>query len=254
MSDKLLLTGMVLSAAPVGDFDKRVVILTKERGKITAFARGARRQNSALLAASNPFCFGIFQFYQGRSAYTLVQAEVQNYFRELTLDLENSYYGFYFLEFADYYTRENNDEAQMLKLLYTALRGLVRNQMPRELIRYTYELRAMTINGEYPQVFACVKCGKKEGLGVYQKDLNGVVCEKCAAKLSENSISYQVQMEESTVYTMQYVISTPVEKLFSFAVTPQVLREFADIMDGFRQKYIDKTFKSLDILQSICNY
>lgn len=39
MREQVILTGMVIKSAPAGEYDRRLVILTCERGKITAFAR-----------------------------------------------------------------------------------------------------------------------------------------------------------------------------------------------------------------------
>lgn len=249
MSDLVTLTGMVLSAIPVGDFDKRVVVLTKERGKITAFAKGARRQNSGLLAAASPFCFGLFSFYEGRTSYTMSQAEVQNYFRELIEDFEGAYFGFYFLEMADYYTRENNDEMAVLKLLYASLRALTNKNLNQQLIRRIYELKMMVLNGEYPEFFRCVKCGREEELVVFAAEAEGLVCSRCTA-----GIRGGIPLSESTVYTLQYIVSSPIEKLYSFTVSDEVMEQLELVIERLRKKYIDKKFKSLDILRNISIY
>ena len=145
MREQVILTGMVIKSAPAGEYDRRLVILTCERGKITAFARGARRPGSTLMAASAPFVFGTFALYEGRDAYSLVSVDVQNYFREITEDMEAACYGSYFLEFADYYGRENLEAVETLKLLYQSLRALLKSAIPNRLVRAVFELKLMEI-------------------------------------------------------------------------------------------------------------
>ncbi len=212
MQELFSVTGMILKAEPFGEFDRRVVILTRERGKIAAFAKGARKQGSRLLASTNPFCFGEFKLYEGRTSYSISEASISNYFEQFREDFEGACYGMYFLEVMDYYTRENNDEMNMLKLLYQTLRAVCHKGLDNRLIRYIFEIKALALNGEYP------------GLTGNEK--------------------YQ----ESTIYTVSYIVNTPVEKLYTFIVTDSVLQELKEIADSFRLRFIDRRFKSLEIL------
>ena len=211
--NQITVTGMVISATPIGEYDRRVVILTKERGKIAAFARGARRPNSALLGMTSPFSFGEFVVYEGRTSYTLVSASISNYFSELRMDVEGAYYGFYFLELANYYTREANDETMTLKLLYQTLRALVNPKIPNKLIRYIFELKTLVVNGECPSDFE-------------ELDICG-----------------------STRYTLQYIAASPLEKLYTFTVSDEVLSELCEAMDRFLAKHVGHKMKSEEMLE-----
>ena len=226
MNGPVTVNGVVLLAAPSGEYDKRLVLLTKERGKITAFARGARKSNSPLLAAANPFVFATFYVYEGRTAYNLYQAEIHHHFTDLAREIPGVYYGFYFLELADYYGREGVDGSSMVNLLFVALKSLGNPKISNELVRYVYELKLMVLNGEYPQVFACGGCG--------------------AARRRK------IPLSPSLLYTIQYVIAAPLEKLYTFTVTDEVLSSLASLMKDYVKRYTDKRFKSLEILEMMC--
>ena len=244
--NQIVLTGMVLSTMPIGEYDRRVVILTKEQGKISAFARGARRPNSPLVGAVNPLAFGEFTMYEGRTSYTIQSASITNYFAELREDVVGAYYGFYFLEVADYYAKEYTDEREMLKLLYQSMRALINPHIPNRLVRRIFELKTLTVNGQAPQVFQCVICGDKERPAVFSPAKGGLVCSECSGDVIDGMI-----LDNSTLYSMQYIESTPVVKLYTFTVAENVLAELEKVMDRLMEVYVDRRFKSLEILETL---
>jgi len=219
MQDLLSVKGMVLKCEPIGEYDRRVVILTLEKGKITCFAKGARKVNNRFMASTNPFCFGDFKLFAGRSSYSLNDAVISNYFEEMRNDFEKACYGMYFLEIADYYSRENNDEKNLLKLLYQSLRALINEKLDNKLVRIVFELKAIVINGEFP--------------GVPDEDL------------------LSIKYEESTVYSVDYIVKSGIEKVFNFAVSENVLSQLKTISDYIISKTMDKSFKSLEILENL---
>ena len=216
MSQPINMTGMVLFTAPSGDYDRRVILLTKECGKITAFARGARRPTHPLLSAAVPFNFGSFQLYEGRNAYTLASAHIDQYFGELKTDLEGSFFGSYFMELAGYYGRENLDASDMLNLLYVSLKALINPRIPNVLVRYIYEIRLMVINGEFPQDAA---------------DTEGLL--------------------DSAKYALHHIITSDLRSLYTFTVSDEVMAQIIALQDPIRRRTIDMKLKSLQILEEI---
>lgn len=238
-------TGLVLSSMPVGEYDRRVVILTRERGKVAAFARGARRPGSPLSGAVSPFSFGTFELCEGRSSYTLLSASISNYFAELREDVEGAYYGFYFLEIAGYYGREGNDDLPLLKLLYQTLRALAKGTVQRPLIRRIFEWRAVCESGETPEVFQCVLCGERTPPFSFSARERGVVCGGCRGGEEGAPLS------PSALYTLQFITGSPVERLYTFKVSQEVLRELQSVLDRLLEVCVDREFKSLGILETL---
>ena len=115
----------------------------------------------------------------------------------------------------DYYTRENNDEREMLGLLYQSLRALLHTGLSNRLVRYIFEMKAMVLNGEFPGI----PTGKT--------------------------------WDTSTVYAVDYIVNAGIEKLYTFIVTPEVLEQLREIADDYRMRYLDRTFKSLEIVDNL---
>lgn len=243
MSFNIEVTGMVLSATPVGDYDKRLVIMTKERGKITAFAKGAKRPTSSLMACSQPFVYGKFSVYEGRNAYTLTGCQVSEYFVELRNDLQTVSYGLYFCELAGYYVRENQREEQILSLMYMTMKALVDRQMDCDMIRAVCELKMAAISGEAPYPCDCVVCHTKENLTGISFDAGGGVCKE-----HEKNYKDVCHMEMSAIYAVYYVYRSAPDKVYHFRLEEGARIDFIHYMKRYMGRFVSYEFKSEKML------
>lgn len=246
MKETVTLTGIVLVSSPVKEYDKRIEILTRERGRIPAFAQGARKQNSALSACTVPFTFGKFQVYEGRNAYSVKSGEIENYFANLADNYDSLCYASYFTEVARYLTRENTRADEELMLLYITFRALQTKVVPVKLIRRIFELRIMSLQGESPGLFACIKCGNTDAFDVYMAE-GGLICQNCAKKAGLKR-QYALQLGYDARYTLQYILSSPLQKLYSFNVSDAVMAEIDKFMIKYLARYLPHHFNASDFL------
>jgi DNA repair protein RecO (recombination protein O) len=216
--------GIVLYVNDYGEYDKRLVILTKEAGKITAFAHGARRPNSQMASAANSFVMGEFDLYQSGTAYSLKSANIENYFFELSQDMEKTCYAAYFCELASYFCVEGSPAGEFLNLLYAAQKLLAGSRIDFKLIRAVYEEKIVVLDGE----------------GINSDTL---------LRLPEYR-SF-MPLEETVKYAFDYVLEAPLSKVFAFRLNDRYMQTFLKLTAAYLKNNIDHPMKSLPILEAM---
>lgn len=214
MQEELVFHGLVLNSASSRDFDKRLCVLTKEQGKITVWASGAKKPGSPLMAATRNFVFGAFSVTKGRVGYNLRSVKVNEYFEDIALDLVHACYGSYLLELAELVAQENLPAEELVNLIYLSLRAILKESIPNELVRRIYELRVLLLNGEYTEL-------------------------------------PPLEASDACCYAWQYVLESPLTKLYTFTLTPGVLIEFSQNVDLVLRDALPYHFRSLEILKAL---
>ena len=242
-ADRLKVNGVVLGAMNVGEADRRLVLLTGELGKIHVFVRGAKRPKSPYGAACDPFVFGTFELYEGRTAYTLSGVSVMRYFEELKQDYDSICVGSYLLELADYFGRENVEAADQVNLIYVSLLALLNDAFSNTLVRSAYELRTLVNNGEYPDVFSCRICGRDADLPFFSVRRNGCLCADCAS-----SVPGAVPLKPGTLQAMRHIVRAPLRSLYSFRIPPEAEENLKSVMKEYLARIIDRPLRTAAFL------
>lgn len=256
-----LIDGLILSDTVVKERDKFLTVLTAKYGKISVYARNVRSLRRGSLAYTLPFQFCRLEIQRRTSGITLSQGEIIISFLDISNDLERFALGQYVLDIAKEMTVENSDESDMLRLTLNTLYMIREKKKPLPLIKATFEFRAMVQSGYLPNLDGCDLCGG-ESEEMFFDIMNGrVICRECQRiRNSEAVESYDtgtavivVQITPTILRALRYVISCEPNRIFSYSIAEDELRDYADVCEKYILNHLERGFSTLDFYHEVTN-
>jgi len=153
------LKGFVLHTYNLTESSKIVVLLTPERGKVRAVAKGVRRTKSKFGSSLEPLTYVEVQvhFKEGRDLQNLYQAETRDAFPEIRSDLRRLGLASLMCELMEQFVQENEEAGEYFFLLAASLKllsGMSRNY--NSLLIFFY-LKLLDISGLLPDFSRCAR-------------------------------------------------------------------------------------------------
>ena len=151
--------GIILREAPMGDKDKRLVMLTA-RTENSRTGEGALSPKSRLAGLTQLFCYGEYRLSKGRTFYYIQEGTLRESFFDLRQNLDRLAYATLIMEVAETLSLDGQENIQLLSLLLRALRAMCRAlEKSESLIADAFILRSLAENGFYPELSRCCVCG-----------------------------------------------------------------------------------------------
>ena len=171
---------VVLRQVPTGEADGLLVLLTPDRGKVRAIARGVRKPASKLRGHVEPLGHVSLMLALGQGLATVAQARLLDAQAPWRDDLDALARAWYLADLVDAFTEEESPNAPLYELLVEALRRVVAAPDPALLLR-AFEARLLVLVGYRPELQVCVACRGPLASGalVFSLADGGVLCPAC---------------------------------------------------------------------------
>ena len=174
---------LVLRTYKFGETSKIVVLLTRDRGKVRAVAKGARGGKPRYGSALEPLSEVRVTLHgrQGADLLRLGQCElVRSAFPATRRDLDSALAMSYFAELLDAFAQEGEAEDTVYRLALAVLLVAADGGDIAVLTRYL-EAWLLRLHGIYPSLDRCAGCDSLLPAGglPYHASAHGFVCEGC---------------------------------------------------------------------------
>ncbi|KHL12046.1 DNA replication and repair protein RecO [Mumia flava] len=229
---------VVLRNQKLGEADRIVTLLTRQRGRVRAVAKGVRRTTSRFGSRTAPFMHIDLQLAEGRTLDVITQVETIGAFAgSIGADYGAYTAGTSMLEAADRLVGEDGHPAQQQYLLLVGgLRALAEQRHDSGLILDSFLLRSLAVAGYAPSFDACARCGAAGPHRAFNPASGGMLCTDCRLPGSANPAVDTVDLL-SALLTGDWPAAN--------ASLPRARREASGLVAAYLQWHLERGLRSL---------
>ena len=236
---------LILRTYKLGEADRIVVFLTRDRGKKRGVAKGARRPRSRYVGALEPMTRAGVAYYE-REGRDLVRL---NFVEPLRSPLSASgdalgHMG-YFAELIDEWAPEAHADERLFRLGASMTDALVGGAPVETLARY-FEYWLLRLQGVYPSIRRCPECGAPLAAGAAMPPRQTVlVCRECLPAGSGTVLSAEamVFLRSATAIAPEHVTGVP--------LGARAARELETAHRRLLNVHLEKELKSARVLREM---
>ncbi|MFB4164889.1 DNA repair protein RecO [Alteribacillus sp. JSM 102045] len=237
--------GIVLRTIAYGETNLILRLYTREAGKISVMARGAKKPKNRLSAAAQPFVYGMYLYYKASGMSTLNQGDSIDSFRLIRNDIVKTSYASYMAEMLDKLTEEKERNPYLFELFLQLLQKMNDDNDPEVLTRI-FETKMTAQAGIKPELDRCVWCKRTEGTFSFSVKEAGFLCEVC-----KTIDEYRLDIQPKTVQLLRTFFYMDIQRLGEISLKKKTKDEIKQVLDTYYNEYSGVTLKSKRFLEQM---
>lgn len=244
--EKFTVDGVVIRTSVTGESDRIVWVLTRDRGIIRAFAKGARGTKSRIHGGTSLFAYCSFSFSEKNDVYNINEALIKEVFFDLRRSLETLTLAQYFCEVTEKCVPSECSEEEYMRLLLNSFFLLAKGEKSEALIKSVFELRFCCISGYMPSLLMCGECSEYSTDIMHFNTENGeLLCSSCGKHTSSPAFSISV------ISAMRHICFSDFSKIFSFQLNENQLMKLSFITEQYLKNIMGQEFRLLRYYKDI---
>ena len=233
--------GIIIKRRPFKEYDRAVVLYTRDFGKLNLAVRGAERSSSKLAGHIEPFSLIEAMIIKGKSRDYLGAARSLDSRIIVCQDLNRLFYAGAALAALDKLTKEEESDAELFYLTESFLEYLDKRtsdlkKEKGEILLAAYLWKLLAELGYAPRLDKCLTCGKaiKSEDNRFDALRGGLICPLCADKKFKENNEVLPKISQEAIKIVKFLLEYDFYKIARLALSDELIREINLLTERFK--------------------